>query len=71
MLVIPSPLEMPSRWETKLFITPSHAVLQTGLALTGTCLLVTVIILILHYRERKHDKLEKLSDAHRFHFDAM
>ena len=69
MLIIPSPLLSPSHWVTKLFITPSHAVLQTGLALTGTCILVTFIIVILHYREKKSDRIEKLQ--RRFHFDAM
>lgn len=37
----------------------------------GICFLILFIILVLHIKERREDKLEKLQEAQRFHFDAM
>lgn len=71
LIVIPYPMENPGRWVSKLFITPSKAMLMTLGALVGTCLFVAAIIGILHHQERKQDKREKEQDAHKFHFDAM
>lgn len=59
------------RWRAKLFVTPSKLILQSVAALAGTCILIVAIIGILYLRERKEDRLEKLQEAHRFHFDAM
>ena len=39
--------------------------------LLGTCFLCVVIIVILHWKERRKDRQEKLAEANRFHFDAM
>lgn len=71
LIVIPYPREHPSLWVSKLFITPSKAMLMTAGALVGTCLFVAAIIGILHRREMQQDKREKQQDAHKFHFDAM
>lgn len=71
LIVIPYPMEYPDRWVSKLFITPSKAMLMTAGALVGTCLFVAAIIGILHHREKQQDKREKQQDAHKFHFDAM
>ena len=71
MYVIPHPVNEPDQWEAKLFITPSQGITLTGLALVGTCGLIMLIIVFLHWRERKADLREKLQEAHRFHFDAM
>ena len=71
MYVIPHPPNEPGRWEAKLFVTPSKSITLTGIALVGTCGLIVLIIVFLHYRERKADRREKLQEAHRFHFDAM
>ncbi|KAG0710928.1 T-cell immunomodulatory protein [Chionoecetes opilio] len=71
LIVIPYPMQHPDRWVSKLFITPSKAMLMTGGALVGTCLFVAIIIGILHRREMKQDKKEKQQDSHKFHFDAM
>ncbi|XP_045607866.1 T-cell immunomodulatory protein isoform X2 [Procambarus clarkii] len=71
LIVIPYPMEYPDRWVSKLFITPSKAMLMTAGALVGTCLFVAAIIGILHRREKQQDKREKQQDAHKFHFDAM
>ncbi|OXU29157.1 hypothetical protein TSAR_006559 [Trichomalopsis sarcophagae] len=71
MVVIPNPPEDPSRWKAQLFVTPSKLILLSAAALTGTCGLITAIIAALYWKERREDKIEKLQEAHRFHFDAM
>lgn len=71
LVVIPYPRGHPDRWVSKLFITPSKAMLMTAGALIGTCLFVGAIIGILYRRELQQDKREKQQDAHKFHFDAM
>lgn len=71
MYIIPYPPDHPEQWEAKLFLYPSKSITYTGLALVGTCLLVSLIILGLHMRERRQDHQAKLQEAHRFHFDAM
>jgi len=71
MYVIPNPPNEPGHWEAKLFITPSRGITLTGLALVGTCGLIVLIIVFLHWRERKDDLRERLQEANRFHFDAM
>lgn len=71
LIVIPYPKENPDRWVSKLFITPSKAMLMTAGALIGTCLFVAAIIGVLHHREKQQDKREKQQEAHKFHFDAM
>lgn len=71
IVVIPHPPEDESKWVRKLFVTPSHYVLLTCIALLGTCAFIALIVALLHWRERKEDKKEKMQDAYRFHFDAM
>lgn len=71
MLVIPWPTNEPSKWKAQLFVTPSKLILMSVAALTTVCGLITVIIGILHWKERQEDKKERLSESHRFHFDAM
>lgn len=61
----------PARWRAQLFVTPSKVIWQTVGALAGTCLVIAAIIGVLHWKERREDKIEKLQEAHRFHFDAM
>lgn len=71
MVVIPWPPDEPSRWKAQLFVTPSKLILMSVAALTTVCGLITVIIGVLHWKERQEDKKERLSESHRFHFDAM
>lgn len=71
IVVIPHPPEDETRWVKRLFVTPSHNVFLTCMALVGTCLFITLIVGVLHWKERKEDKKEKMQDAYRFHFDAM
>ncbi|RZC40357.1 hypothetical protein BDFB_009903 [Asbolus verrucosus] len=71
MVVIPWPANEPSRWKAQLFVTPSKLILMSVAALTGICGIITVIIGVLYWKERQEDKKERLSESHRFHFDAM
>ncbi|XP_030764166.1 T-cell immunomodulatory protein [Sitophilus oryzae] len=71
MVVIPWPVNEPGRWKAQLFVTPSKLILMSVAALTAVCGMITVIIGVLHWKERQEDKKERLSESHRFHFDAM
>ena len=71
VIVIPYPNDKPTDWMTKLLVTPSKLLLQTGGVLLGLCLLVAGLILILHIKEKKEDEREKRKEAHKFHFDAL
>ncbi|KAK2576727.1 hypothetical protein KPH14_005381 [Odynerus spinipes] len=71
MVVIPNPISEPYKWKAQLFVTPSKLILLSAAALGGTCALITLIIVALYWKERREDKIEKLQEAHRFHFDAM
>lgn len=71
MIVVPRPVKEPNHWKAQLFITPSKLIVMSTIALGGTCFVIMLIILVLHVKERREDKQEKLMEAHRFHFDAM
>ena len=71
IFVIPAPLNHPKDWKIQLFVTPSKIILKSVIALLGICFVILLIILGLHIKERREDKLEKLQEAQRFHFDAM
>ncbi|XP_060528784.1 T-cell immunomodulatory protein isoform X1 [Cylas formicarius] len=71
MVVIPWPPDQPYKWKAQLFVTPSKLILMSVAALTAVCGIITVIIGVLHWKERQEDKKERLSESHRFHFDAM
>jgi integrin alpha FG-GAP repeat containing protein 1 len=71
MYVIPYPKENAALWEAKISIFPSKNIVITGLAMIGTCAATVLIIVVLHWRERRQDYQAKLQDSNRFHFDAM
>lgn len=71
MVMIPNPIDETWRWKAQLFVTPSKLILLSAAALTGTCGLISFIIVALYWKERREDKIERLQEAHRFHFDAM
>ncbi|KAK9873139.1 hypothetical protein WA026_021374 [Henosepilachna vigintioctopunctata] len=71
MVVIPWPSNQPNKWRAQLFVTPSKLILMSVAALTGVCGLITLLIGVLYWKERQEDKKERLSESHRFHFDAM
>lgn len=71
MVVIPWPVSQPWKWKAQLFVTPSKLILMSVAALTAVCGMITLIIGVLHWKERQEDKKERMSESHRFHFDAM
>lgn len=71
MIVVPVPVDSPGQWKAQLFVTPSKLILMSVIALGGTCIIIMLIILGLYIKEKREDKIEKLQEAHRFHFDAM
>jgi len=71
LYVIPYPKDNAELWEAKISIFPSKSIVITGLAMIGTCGVTVLMILVLHWRERKEDYQAKLQDTNRFHFDAM
>lgn len=71
MVVVPWPPTQPSRWKAQLFVTPSKLIWMSVLSLSATCAVITLIILVLHLKEKREDRLERLNDTERLHFDAI
>ncbi|KAJ6645695.1 T-cell immunomodulatory protein [Pseudolycoriella hygida] len=71
MIVVPSPPEEPQKWKVQLFVTPSKLIVMSVITLGVTCVIIMLIILGLYIKEKREDKIERLQEAHRFHFDAM
>ncbi|XP_077982231.1 T-cell immunomodulatory protein-like [Glandiceps talaboti] len=71
LIAIPHPPDDPSKWKSKLIVTPSPLIYMTAGVLAATCLFIAAIVGILHWREKREDKEEKRQESHRFHFDAM
>ncbi|XP_060587472.1 T-cell immunomodulatory protein-like [Ruditapes philippinarum] len=71
LLIIPHPINDPTKWTNKLFVTPSRLMMLTGAALLGTCGFIAGIVGVLHWRDKIEDKKEKRQEAQKFHFDAM
>lgn len=71
MVVVPWPIEKPARWKAQLFITPSKLIWMSVISLGATCGVITLIILVLHIKERRQDRLEKMLENQPLHFDGM
>lgn len=71
MIVVPSPPSEPQKWKVQLFVTPSKLIVMSVITLGVTCVIIMLIILGLYIKEKREDKIERLQEAHRFHFDAM
>jgi len=70
VLVIPPEHEGGS-WQYKLYLTPNSLIIQSVIVLTSVCGILLLVIIILHFRERRQDRKERQAQTHRFHFDAM
>ena len=53
MVMIPNPIAEPWRWKAQLLVTPSKLILLSAAALTGTCSLISFIIVALYWKERR------------------
>ena len=71
MIIIPTMEPSSRHWLNKLFVTPSRAIVLSAAALGGFGFFLAIVVIVLHARERRADKLEQLAVANRFHFDAM
>lgn len=71
MVVVPWPINTANKWKAQLFITPSKLIWMSVISLGATCAVITVIILALHIKERRQDRLEKQLENQPLHFDAM
>jgi len=59
VVIIPNPIDFPSLWRIKLFLTPSDNVLSTFLTLIVICFLLSLVIFFLWRREVLEDRLEQ------------
>ncbi|XP_060810854.1 T-cell immunomodulatory protein [Amyelois transitella] len=52
IVVIPSPPYDPSQWKARLFVTPSKVILKSVFVLTAIIIVITGLVLYLHWKER-------------------
>jgi integrin alpha FG-GAP repeat containing protein 1 len=60
-----------THWQSRLYLTPSQLIIQSVAVLFSVCVILVILIIFLHYRERQQDRKERQAQLHRFHFDAM
>ncbi|UJR31699.1 hypothetical protein I4U23_019179 [Adineta vaga] len=71
IVIIPSPLTNPEKWNSELFVTPSRMILHTGIALSATLVIIAIVLAIFQYREKIQDDRERKVQSQRFHYDAL
>jgi len=71
VVINPHPLTQPSQWRAFIYVTPSSAMLETGIVLSVVFALLAILVGLLHLKEKREDQKEKLVEMQRFHFDAM
>lgn len=71
VVISPKPLTKPAQWRAFIYVTPSSAMLETGIVLSVVFALLAILVGLLHWKEKKEDQKEKLVEMQRFHFDAM
>lgn len=71
VVINPRPLTKPSQWRAYIYVTPSSAMLETGIVLSVVFALLAILVGLLHLKEKREDQKEKLVEMQRFHFDAM
>uniref|UniRef100_A0A914YZ19 T-cell immunomodulatory protein n=1 Tax=Panagrolaimus superbus TaxID=310955 RepID=A0A914YZ19_9BILA len=70
IIVVP-PEGADTHWQSRLYLTPSQLIIQSVAVLFSVCVILIILIVFLHYRERQQDRKERQAQLHRFHFDAM
>uniref|UniRef100_A0A1I7SUA0 T-cell immunomodulatory protein n=1 Tax=Bursaphelenchus xylophilus TaxID=6326 RepID=A0A1I7SUA0_BURXY len=70
VIVVP-PERDEAHWQSRLYLTPSTLIIQSLMVQVTVCLILLGLVVGLHMRERRHDRRERQSQSHRFHFDAM
>jgi len=71
VVINPRPLNQPNSWRAFIYVTPSSAMLETGIVLSVVFALLAILVGLLHLKEKREDQKEKLVEMQRFHFDAM
>lgn len=59
IVFVPNPLNDPSSWKVKLFLTPSNIIFKTLYTLLGICVFLLIIICGLHRKEMLEDVKEQ------------
>uniref|UniRef100_A0A915PL04 T-cell immunomodulatory protein n=1 Tax=Setaria digitata TaxID=48799 RepID=A0A915PL04_9BILA len=70
-LIVVPPKDDGVHWQSRLYLTPSQLIKQSLMVLVSVCMILLLVVVFLHYRERRADKHERQAQSHRFHFDAM
>jgi len=70
IIVVP-PEKEDTHWQSRLYLTPSRLIIQSLIVQVTVCFILLCVVVGLHIRERNHDRRERQSQSHRFHFDAM
>eukprot|EP01134_Creolimax_fragrantissima_P001828 CFRG1828T1 len=71
LVIAPFKPDQPANWSMKLFLVPNNVVLWVCLALVGGCCILSIVYLLLHFREKWEDEVEKRRTDHLFNFNAM
>jgi hypothetical protein len=68
LVIFPYEPSDPNTWTMELFISPSTRLLYVCVAVGATCLLVALIVVFFHCRDKKEDEHEKKPTEHMFAF---
>ncbi|KNC83768.1 hypothetical protein SARC_03992 [Sphaeroforma arctica JP610] len=71
LVIAPYQPDQPVDWTMKLFLVPNNVVLWVSLSLVVGCCVLTILYLLLHFREKWEDEQEKRRTDHLFNFNAM
>lgn len=67
----PADVHTPATWERQLFLQPGKWIPWVGVALLGSLLILSTIVLVLHVNEKRQDELERRKAQHLINFDAL
>ncbi|GMT21222.1 hypothetical protein PFISCL1PPCAC_12519, partial [Pristionchus fissidentatus] len=70
-MMVQPPTDDKGSWVLRLYLTPSTLILSSLIVMASTCTILLIVVLVLHFREKKVDRVERAANSHRFHFDAM
>jgi integrin alpha FG-GAP repeat containing protein 1 len=70
-IVVVPPERDGTTWQSRLYITPSQLIIQSILVQVCVCIVLSCLAIGLHLKEQHADKIERLQQSHRFHFNAL
>ncbi|KAK0428972.1 hypothetical protein QR680_011114 [Steinernema hermaphroditum] len=71
LVVIPPEFPSGTKWTFRQYIIPSRLLIQSLPVFAALCVLLSSLIVFLHYREVREDRKERQMETNRFHFDAL